>query len=400
MKILLINTWHQWPSSRPYLDHTANEIWHTCDEYGVGYIRNFVGENSIKGFNVVPTDDVGLFVESLQKIYSHFQFERVVACCELTVMGAALAREMFNIPGPKMAEVEPYRDKKKMKELVARHGVRVARDLDPAELRRGGFTPCVVKRPDGASAIDVHICRSLSDFEAHRDALDHGALLEEYVDGDVFHVDGAFNESGMSAMPHAYIGNCFDHYNTAKPLGSVGVDDPVLKARLLEMTRQVLAALPLREGIFHLEIIRSRRDELVFLEIACRIGGGDIYTNFVDVYNFDLLEFHIASQLGQAPALRELRQDEVAGWVKFNHFPHVPGVFTSLRCGKLAEDNCMYLAKNPNARLGRKVHDRRRHFVTFALRAKSSAEVRASITDLIDNVALETSPALELAEAG
>ena len=391
MKILLLNTWPEWPSSRPYLDHDTDEIWHACNEAGVQYYRNYLGQADIQGLTLVEGDDVGVFMGQIAEVYAKFPFERVVAIDEFTLLPGALVREQFGIPGPRLEQVEPYRNKKKMKECLASGGIRVIRDVSRESIEAGGFQPCVIKRPDGAAARGVYVCRSKAEFLEHRDDLDKGALLEEFVDGDCFHIDGAFNETGFVAMAHEYMNTCYDHYANLKPLGSVGVDDPILKHRLIEFAKTVVAVLPLREGIFHLEVIRTAADELVFLEIACRIGGGEIYSNFADVYDFDLFGFCVASQLGKSPSLSTLREQDIAGWLMLNDFPYRPGIFTQFRCGPLRDNNCMYAMKN--LKLGRKISDR--DYVAFALRGKSAAAVRESINDLIANVSLGSAPLAE-----
>ena len=389
MKILFLNVWPEiWAASRRHLDHSVHEIWHVCEQNGIKYIQGFLGDGEIKGLTMVDSEDVGILLEKLKAVYAEFPFERVVSLDEITAMPAALIRDVFDVPGPRLADVELYRDKRKMKECVGKGGIRVIRDLDPASFDTESFTPCVVKKVDGAAAVGVHICRDRAEFERHRGGLAEGALLEEYVAGEIFHIDGAFNSSGLVAMPHAYVNNCYNHYVLRQPLGSVGVDDPALKQRLVEFARRVVAAMPLREGIFHLEVIRNERDELVFLEIGCRVGGGEIYTNFFDVYDFDLLGFSIACQLGENPELTALRDQDVAGYLLINDFPVFPGVFTALHCGPLADDNCMYSVKNP--KIGRRVGDRTYDFVAFALRARSAAEVRRSIEDLVANVKLQS----------
>jgi biotin carboxylase len=274
-----------------------------------------------------------------------------------------------------------------MKARLQRAGVRVIRDLDPATVT----VPCVVKAVQGAAAMGVHICRTPAELEPHRAALAQpdGVLLEEYVEGDCFHIDGAFTIDQLVAMPHAYVNDCHGHYVDRKPLGSVGVDDPVLRQRLVEFTRRVIRALPLLEGVFHLEVIRTRADELVFLEVACRVGGGEIYQNFIDTYGLDLLGFHIDSDLGRSPALRPLRHGDVAGWLMLNDFPHRPGVFTGLQARPLRADSCMYGIRAP--KLGRPVGNF--DYVSFALRGDSSAAVRASIDDIVTNISLQTEAA-------
>ncbi len=393
MKILLLNIWAEFPSYRTYLGTGEHEIWHVCNPSGHRFLRTHLAEDEIKGLTLPSSESPLEMMQLLQGVYQEFQFERVVAVDEHAVLAASFVRDAFNLAGPRAAEVEPFRNKRTMKEMLAAKGIRVIRDIDPATLTAESFVPCVIKKTDGTGADGVHICHSFAEFERYRGKLEQGALLEEFVEGDFFHVDGAYNASGFVAMPHAYINTCYDHYVHAQPLGSVGVDDPALKQRLLQFAQDTVAALPLREGVFHLEIIRTRQDELIFLEIASRVGGGEIYRNFVDVYNFDLMGFHIESQLGLSPQLGKLRENTIAGWLMINNFENVPGIYAGMRCEPLSDGNCMYALWQP--RLGRLFHANQNQHVKFTLRGDTSADVHASILELIANVTIESLPAPE-----
>ncbi|WP_257386468.1 ATP-grasp domain-containing protein [Tahibacter caeni] len=390
MKILFLCIWAEWPSNRPYLDTEEHEIWYVCDPNGLRYVKNYLAPDEIAGLTLPTSDDPRELMRMLQDVHRQFPFERVVAVDERTVLPAAYIREAFNIPGPRPAEVDAFRSKRTMKQWLAPRGVRVIRDLDRAELDAGPFVPCVIKCPDGTASGGVHLCHARADYEAHRHELDNGAMLEEFVEGDIFHIDGAYNADGVVAVPHAYLNTCFDHYVLGLPVGSIGVDEPVLKQRLVTFAEQVIAALPLREGVYHMEVIRTPQDELVFLEIGGRVGGGEVYRNFTDVYNFDLLEFHIASQLGQSPKLRKIRENTVGGWLMINSVAHVPGVFTGIRYEPLAEDNCAYSLYHP--RLGHAYDLRERMSMKYSFRADTSAQVRASVIELMEKVGMDSVP--------
>lgn len=397
MKILFLCVWAEWPSNRLYLDNEEHEIWYVCDPNGMRYVKNHLAADEIAGLTLPTSEDPRELLQLLQGVYQQFPFERVVAVDERTVLPAAYIRQVFNIPGPRPAEVDAFRSKRTMKQWLAPRGVRVIRDLDPAELEAGPFTPCVIKSHDGTASGGVHLCPTRADYDAHRHELAHGFMLEEFVEGEIFHVDGAYNADGLVAVPHVYINTCYDHYALGLPVGSVGVDDPVLKQRLVTFTEAVIAALPLREGVYHLEIIRTPQDELVFLEIGGRVGGGEVNHNFTDVYNFDLLEFHIASQLGLSPKLRKVRENTVGGWLMINSVQHVPGIFTGIRYEPLSDENCAYSLWHP--RLGHKYKLRERMSLKYSFRADTSAQVRASVIELMDKVSLESVPLPEPAAA-
>src|SRR5262245_25125684 len=106
-----------------------------------------------------------------------------------------------------------------------------------------------------------------------------GFLLEQFVPGDVFHVDSIVNEGKVIfSVVHKY----------AKPPLNVSHDGGVVMTRTLErdseaaiglrdLNVKVLQALGMVRGITHDEFIKGQADgKLYFLEVAARVGGANI----------------------------------------------------------------------------------------------------------------------------
>lgn len=390
MKILILNNWSGLMHFfHEYINHDENEIHYFSDGNGLKGLRTFVNISRLSGVTQIQDfEDHEAIVASALALHKTFSFDRVVAVDEFTVLPAAKIRDQLDLLGHRSEQVELYRDKRLMKQYVASRGIRVPRDLDPSADAKG-LVPCVVKKADGAASQGVRIFHSyeqIKDIDLKSESID---LIEEYVHGQVFHIDGAFSNGKVAAAPHLYLTTCYDHYTTGAPIGSVLVDEPMLQKRLIDFTAQVISALPLSQGVFHLEVIKSDADELVFLEIACRVGGGEIYRNFIDVYGMDLLEFHIDSDLGLNPLLRQIRLDSAAGWLLIN-FPDRPCYFTGFHIDPLEADNCMYAMRS--FKLGRKI-ELSYDYVAFAFRAESSRKVINSIEEVIRKTNLITRPA-------
>lgn len=383
MKILFLNIWADLPFGTRHLNHREHEIWHVCDpKNGLRYVRMCLADDEVSGITVPSSEDPRELLMLLQSVYAQFPFERVVALDEHTVLPAAYIREVFNIPGPRPAEVEAFRDKRRMKQILGPKGVRVIRDIEPGTITPENFRSCVIKKVDGTASGGVYLCHRYEDYAAHVDDVAEGALLEEFVEGEVYHVDGAYGPNGFVAVPHLYLNNCHMLYIDRKPVGSVGVDDPVLRQRMIDFTHDVIRGLPSEEGVFHMELIRTPDDELVFLEIAGRVGGGEVQHNFGDAYGFDLVDFHVASQLGLSPEVGKVREGVIAGWIMMNHWEHQDGIYTGLRLDPLSEDNCLHGIWQP--RLGRPLIPGSTQVVKFWLRGESTEAVSRSILELFE----------------
>jgi biotin carboxylase len=103
-------------------------------------------------------------------------------------------------------------------------------------------------------------------------------LLEEYVAGDVCHVDSiVYEREVLTAIPSKYGTPPFDVSHGGGVFSTRLMDrESDETAELLDLNRRLLAALGLVRGVSHSEYIRGRDGRLVFLETSARVGGAHI----------------------------------------------------------------------------------------------------------------------------
>lgn len=243
-----------------------------------------------------------------------YGLRHVIAHHEGDVDLAARLRERFGLPGPRTADVLPFRDKALMKRLAVRAGIEVAPHIvahSAAEARafaeRHGL-PVVLKNRDGYNAIGLRILRDRATLEecltaVYADGPRDDLLLEAFVPGRMCHVDGVVADGEIVlAWPSQY------QYDLASYGTDPGAridltldhDDP-LTARLLKLIKRILAALRtpgLRSHGFHAEIFHTPDDRLVLCEIACRPGGAKIREVFHAMFGANLGECATRAQLG------------------------------------------------------------------------------------------------------
>ncbi|MCF7551754.1 acetyl-CoA carboxylase biotin carboxylase subunit family protein [Pseudonocardia sp. WMMC193] len=231
----------------------------------------------------------------------------LVHVTEDDVLRAAAARDRYDLPGPRHADVLPWRDKLRMKERVAAAGLPTPAfagpDADLAAFAAAHGFPLVVKPRFGFSSHGVAVVRdaaALAAEVARRDPAD--VLVEEFVPGEVHHVDG-FARAGetLHVLPSRYLNGCLA-FQDGEPLGSVQLDaGDELVPRLAALTRAVVAALPPLDFCpYHLEVFRRPDGELVFCEIACRLGGAHIMESFTRTTGVNPARLWIRDQLGLA----------------------------------------------------------------------------------------------------
>lgn len=234
------------------------------------------------------------YLVAADSLARRMKIDRVVALEEYDVRPAAAVREHLVVPGMGGETALNFRDKLTMRHRAAEAGVAVPdfvhalnRDEVEAFLARVAF-PCVLKPRSDVSAMGV---RKLFDAESARRALDQldgreapaerspFFVLEQYVAGDVYHVDSLI-EDGRVIFDAAY-----RYWRTPMDVahrGGVFLTSSIQihsdeENQLKLVNSRVIRALGLRGGAAHAEFIRGERDgRFYFLEAAARVGGAFI----------------------------------------------------------------------------------------------------------------------------
>lgn len=234
-------------------------------------------------------------------------FDRVLALSEFDLLTAARAREALAVAGPGTEAMLPFRDKPRMKEVLAAAGVRVPRfrvvrtaaevEAFAAELGPGRV---VVKPRAGAASMGCVVLPAGADPHAALAGVDlDGYQVDEFLDGPIWHVDGLVRDGAvLCARASRYVNTCYD-FACGRPLGSVVHSGPEADA-VVAFAGRCLGVLGLRSGAFHLEVIQEPAG-LAFLEVGARVGGGEIPFVFRDVYGVDLVGDWVRMELGEEP---------------------------------------------------------------------------------------------------
>ena len=214
--------------------------------------------------------------------------ERIVPLDDFDVETAATLREHLRMPGMGDTTARYFRDKLAMRTKAHDEGLAVPEFihvLNYAKLRE--FLdrvppPWVLKPRSFAGSIGIKKIQSAKEFWSALEGLGDQQsfyLLEQYVPGDIYHVDSIFYERellfaiasryGRPPMDVSHEGDIFT--TRTLPRGS---DE---ERPLIALNEQVLKAFGLVRGVSHSEFIRGRDDgKLYFLETSARVGGAHI----------------------------------------------------------------------------------------------------------------------------
>lgn len=220
--------------------------------------------------------------------------DRLVALDEFDVQNAALLREHMRLPGMGQTVSRRFRDKLAMRSEAKLQGIPVPEftgifhyDDVRAFLQRVQG-PWLLKPRMNASALGIKpilheaelwpVLDKLGDLQSHY-------VLEQFVSGEVFHVEGVTwngkllcsipNKYGRPPMETMHEGGVFTTRNL--PLDSAD------GMGLVEIHERLIAAFGLPSGVTHTEFIKAATDgKFYFLETAARVGGA---------YIADMVEF-------------------------------------------------------------------------------------------------------------
>lgn len=213
---------------------------------------------------------------------------RIVPLDEFDVEMAATLREHLRVPGMTETTARHFRDKLAMRMKAQAAGILVPpfTRLWPYDAIRDFFAhhepPWVLKPRMEASAVGIRKLHeqeqlwraldTLNDLQSHH-------LLEQFITGDVYHVDSVVVEGELAfAECHRYHKPPFEVYHGGGLFRTSTLErSSAEEVELRALTQQIATSLGIDRGILHTEFIRGAADgRFYFLETAARVGGAFI----------------------------------------------------------------------------------------------------------------------------
>ncbi|HEU4596041.1 MAG TPA: ATP-grasp domain-containing protein [Pyrinomonadaceae bacterium] len=278
----------------------GEEFLRECKRQGAGVVlvtrRKSAHENwpreSLDDLMVLPDDaSPELVTHAVSQFARPVRLNCVVALEEFDVLTAALVREHLGLPGMDASTARGFRDKLTMRAKARGAGIRVPDFVhllnyqEVGEFMERVTPPWVLKPRSDVSSSGVrkveeaeHVWRGIEALDAREALQDKSTyyLLEQFVPGEVFHVDSVVeggkvlfagaSRYGRPPLEVVHGGGVYTSYTVEY--------DSLEHVELLDTNRRLLAALGLERGAAHAEFIKCDDDgQFYFLEVAARVGG-------------------------------------------------------------------------------------------------------------------------------
>jgi biotin carboxylase len=215
------------------------------------------------------------------------EIDRIVPLDDFDVETAAALREHLRVPGMGDTTARHFRDKLAMRMKAREHNILVpdfVHALNHARIRE--FTervrsPWVLKPRSEASAVGIKKVNAAGELWPLLEELGDRQsfyLLEQFIPGDIFHVDSvvwerevvfsAVSKYGKPPLEVAHGGGVF----LTRTISRRSEDSQALES----LNQGLLRALGLPRGVSHTEFIKGGDGRFYFLETAARVGGANI----------------------------------------------------------------------------------------------------------------------------
>ncbi|MFI6144265.1 acetyl-CoA carboxylase biotin carboxylase subunit family protein [Streptomyces sp. NPDC051109] len=222
-------------------------------------------------------------------------FAHIITDNEYDLERTARIREDLGIPGQSARSARQFRDKVVMKQTAGRtvatpRYARLATIVDLTRFIDENDYPVVVKPVSQGGSRDIVVLRDEDDLmELSRRHWREDLMVEDFVDGEIYHVDAILAPGYRFVASSRYLRDCLGVLS-GQNNGSLQLDPASkLSQRLEEFLDRVLEAFDTPEvGAYHLEVFRTPEDEFVLCEIASRVGGSRIPALTRLTYGLDL----------------------------------------------------------------------------------------------------------------
>jgi biotin carboxylase len=278
----------------------------------------------------IDTNKHQAVIDEAIRLHESSPISAVLPGFEYYVPLAAHISHQLGLPGLPLESVNALRYKNIMRKSLEAQGIRVPKSMvikDSSELVNAtkyvGF-PCVLKPIDLSGSIHVSKTENISQLEVAYELLctdtfvdfDHSlnstVLLEEYIAGDEFSVEGYVQDGIIHFV------SLTEKLLTPEPyfveIGHIvqaELPDNISR-EILNYTESIIKTLQVNLGVFHCEV-RVAEEGPILMEIAARLPGDKICDLIFSACGVNLYEVMIMTYLGEHFLLQLTQTQKFAG---------------------------------------------------------------------------------------
>ena len=313
---------------------------------------------------------------------------------DMPLLSMAYVSEKLGLPGNSRKSIELFNDKLKTRETCKALGIptiefkKVSGAQEAKEFMEALGSPAIIKPSDSEGSKGVVKVNDPAEIDdVFREAREYSrtgeVLIERFIEGRELEVDDIVLGGEVKTLMYADL-ESFENVFASTTRLYPSVKDPQIIDRLLEMDREIVKGLGLRQGLTHNEYILDKDDNIYLVEAAPRGGGTYISTYIAQLQTgLSTSEFLINIALGDIEEIPEFETGKChSGYVAF----YIPeGEIVSV-AGKKEVEELPYVVKTTmeDVHVGMKslpFHDKRqRHAIILY------GESREELNERIDHV--------------
>ena len=246
-------------------------------------------------------------IEAEQRLSQHIQ---LLNYSEGDIELAAYLRTRFNIAGMNYQQARVFRDKMQFKNILQANHISVPKGfyLDNNLSVKRLYDQCiqslglpfVIKPIHLAGGLGVEKITSYEQFQSvYNNHLPTPYLAEEWIEGQLFHMDGLFNKGTVPWFGCSQYNLPLIVFASGYSIGSIPLLElhPLYK-KFHEQFKQIASLISEYHGIIHLEAFISDSGKLFILEASPRPGGGLIVSIYNRMFGYNLVQSSLASIFG------------------------------------------------------------------------------------------------------
>lgn len=311
-------------------------------------IKNW-SKDKLSVFDEVTTITTMTFEDAVESI-RHYERQfgadlNMVSNEEGCIPIVAKLHDHFGMPGFSLKDIVPFTDKLIMKEVLKKYPIRLPKHVELnntqylqnneryiEQLEKAIPYPMFAKPTTLFGSAATRKILSRLELKSWVESVSKTGLqyeLDEFIEGTLYHCDAIIqNDKVAYTAVFEYTYPCA-LFSEGYPLGSIYLPEGHPDRQVLNnFNLSVLKVLKPKNGVTHLEAFKTKKGEIIFLEIAARAVGAYVVPIHEKATGINLELEHFKAQMGIVSPIKEDKNRDYYSWI---YIPKMPGKVKKLK---------------------------------------------------------------------